>query len=263
MNSATRSRNNTEASAPENIPNIPCPNDISQATVNFLEELIKRSNEAILQKLDASVKHVAHLTAKLDEAQDVIKTLREEIDTIKVDADDLQQYGRRLNVRIEGIEYVRGESEDELYEKVKENLSEVDVKIKKRDVIRFHRSAAPKRNNYDGRLCAQVIVKFARWEHRRAAHFANKKACEGRKSFRVHHDLTKRRYNLLSQAREALKAKYPPVNRPDDDQGVVASDDNRPPFAYADMNSNLVIRQGKETFRFNTKAELDCIIDQL
>ena len=57
-------------------------------------------------------------------------------------------------------------------------------------------------------MCAQTIVKFARWPHRRQAHYVNKKAREAGKSFRIHHDLTKRQYNLLSRARAEINHRF-------------------------------------------------------
>ena len=172
------------------------------------------------------------------------------IDDANVQRDDLENYGRRLNIRIEGIEYEKEETEDQLYTKIKKCFHEVDIEIEKRDIVRFHRSAAPVRRG--GKLVAQTIVKLSAWEHRRKAHYANKRARQEGKSFRIHNDLTRRRFDLLSRARDRLATKYADAGRDD----VV-------PFAYADVNSNLKLRRGRTVYDFNTPADLNNILDEL
>ncbi len=108
------------------------------------------------------------------------------------------------------------------------------------------------RFNLDEKLVAQTIVKLAGWEHRRKAHYANKRARQEGKSFRIHNDLTRRRFDLLSRARDRLATKYADAGRDD----VV-------PFAYADVNSNLKLRRGRTVYDFNTPADLNNILDEL
>ncbi len=192
---------------------------------------------------------VEELEVQLQEARADNKQLRRRLDDSEVALDDLENYGRRMNIRIEGIEYDRDETQEDLYEKVKGCLQEVDIAVKKTDIVRFHRSGPPQRK--DGKTTAQTIVKFVRWDKRSQAHFANKRARQGHKSFRIHNDLTRRRFALLSRARAQLAEKFP------DDRNT----DNT--FAYTDVNSNLKIRRGREVFDLNTDQDLKNIIRQL
>jgi len=190
---------------------------------------------------------VAKLSLKLGESRTENHSLRTKINESDIQHDDLENYGRRMNVRIEGIVYDREETQDQLFDKVKACLADVDIPIAKADIVRFHRSGNPVRK--DGRCTAQTIVKFARWEHRSKAHYANKKARLGGKSFRIHNDLTKRRFVLLSKAREQLAAKFPSTENP--------------AFAYTDVNSNLKIRRGERVFELNTDHDLSDALRQL
>ena len=182
-----------------------------------------------------------------------------EICGLKIEIDDLQQYSRRRSVRIEGLEYKPGETEDDLFTTIQTSLKEVDIAIEPCDVIRFHRSTKPKKNR-DGVMCAQTLVKFARWQPRKLAHYGNKKARVGGKKFRIHHDLTKRRYDLLKRARAQIEIRCAAINR----RTTEPSPDHRDKvFAYADVNSNLLFRSGVDSFPFNTERDIDDILDDI
>ena len=242
-------------------------NDISDATKLYLEELIKKSTDSLLTKIDELEKKlttcdtkITSLTSEVNSSKFKIQSLENQLGVVKsanarllVQQDDQENYGRRMNVRIEGIPYDNQETQETLFTQIKEELMEVDIKIEDSDVVRFHRSAKPKKNKQNI-LCAQTILKFSRWNHRREAHYANKKAREKKLSFRIHNDLTKRRYLLLNRARDEIDRRFPnQANRPRDAKI----------FAYTDVNSNLIIRNGGDAFDFNTNTQLDEILDDL
>ena len=208
----TRSR--TASTRESTLPNndndndISMDSDISNATrlfQNALEEKI----DALNLELNEAKMNVTSLRRELAESKGEIGDLKNEIQRMQIDTDDLQQYGRRQNVRLEGIEWSKGESEEELYQLIKTNLAKVEVDIKKSQLVRFHRSSRPSTSERSGKVCAQVLVKFQRWEQRRACHFANKKARDGNINLRVNHDLTKRKYQLLGRARQLIADKFP------------------------------------------------------
>jgi len=201
-------------------------------------------------KVVENEKRIVELSEKLGVSRAESTTLRQRIDETNVQHDDLENYGRRRNIRMEGIEYDKDETEPQLFEKIKTCLQDVDIRIEKRDVIRFHRSAAPVRRN--GKLVAQTIVQFAGWEQRRKAHYANKQARQQNKSFRIHNDLTRRRFELLSHARDRLSTLF-----------ADAENNATVPFAYADVNSNLKLRRGSQVWDFNTRDELNAALHEL
>ena len=221
-------------------------------TASQKELISKWIGEAIAPysaRADELQARVEEVEGQLRETRADNKQLRRRLDDSEVAHDDLENYGRRMNIRIEGIEYDNDETPDQLYEKVKGCLQEVDINVKKTDIVRFHRSGPPQRKQ--GRpTTAQTIVKFVRWDKRSRAHYANKRARQGNMSFRIHNDLTKRRFDLLAKARERLNALYP-------------DDPNPPAFAYTDVNSNLKVRRGREMFNLNTEQDLSDIMRQL
>ena len=241
--------------------NIP---EISENTKQYLEHLINNSTLTMtahitqledkiisLQTEVASLKTENNqMRFKQQTLENSLTDMRRAYDKLATSHDDLENYGRRLNVRVEGVPARKDETEQQLFSALQTQLGEVGVDITETDVVRFHRSAKPRMNKSDV-LCQQVIVKFARWGHRRAAQSINKKSREKKLPIRVHNDLTKRRFTLLSRARREIDQRLPNQTR----------DDNV--FAYPDTNSNLIIRKGRLTYPFNTDDELDTIMNDL
>ena len=140
--------------------------------------------------------------AKADDAMKEAGDAMKEAKMARNEVDDLQQYGRRSSVRIEGIVFDQGETPAQLRQKVKDNVAELGITMEDVDIFRLHRSSRPKRcdRRKDGTMIAQTLVKLRSWDIREALHYANKTAREKKVKIRVHHDLTKRRYGLLSRA---------------------------------------------------------------
>ena len=230
-------------------------NDISPSTKLYLDSLfngmIAKFNAELRERdlrIDGLEKRNADLEMRCERS-------KYEIKAAKIELDNLQQYQRRRNVRIEGIETIEGETEDKLFKSIQKTLKEVDVEVEEKDIIRFHRSAAPKINKETKKMCQQVIVQFSHWKPRKQCHFANRKARDAGKSFRIHHDLTSKRYNMLNDVRAEISRRF----------GKQPTGEGAPPqvFVYADMNCNLLIRRGEESFRFEDKKDVDPILNQL
>ena len=144
-----------------------------------------------------------------------------------------------MNVRLEGIEYTDNESEDQLKVKIENSLKDVGVDITNDMFVRFHRSDRPYVKN--GKTFAQTIVRFSYWKPRLQAQRGKKIAREKKLPLQVRNDLTKRRYGLMRSAIDQLPAR-------------------KDLFTYADANSNLVIRDGKNLHYYNSEDELNDII---
>ena len=162
-----------DISASENVTENVTEYDISEPTKAYLEKLIKSSTDLMVKKMEETE---ARLEAKLEESEAKVAELSRRLDrskyeirALKIENDDLQQYTRRHSIRMEGLEYRNGESEDDLFAKIKEKLAEVDINVNENDITRYHRSAKPKKNK-NGLICAQTIVKFANWKMRKLAH---------------------------------------------------------------------------------------------
>ena len=98
---------------------------------------------------------------------------------------------------------------------------------------------------------AQTIVKFSNWDIRRKCHGLNKRARDKRVSFRVHHDLTRRRYALLAKCRDRLDTRMAEIH------GEAEVKDDQNVFVFVDVNSNLRFRAGRSVSAFSTEREFE------
>ena len=148
-----------------------------QAKVVSLEEdmkCLKDANQSL-------VKRVSHLESVCDEAE---------------------QYSRRLNLRISGL----NETADENTEaKVLEVCKSLNADFKPRDIDRSHRVGRPP-NNTHRPLTRPVIVRFTSYKARQAIFKGRSKLKTSQfRGVFLNEDLTKTRDNLLYQARRLLK----------------------------------------------------------
>ena len=161
-------------------------------------------------------------------------------------SDDLEQYGRRMSVRVQNVAFAEGEKENPelLLREINNKIANVNIKLSPSDCVRYHRSSKPKVEK--GVQVSQCLVKLVHWSKRHLFHGVNKKACDGNKDCRVFHDLTKRRLGLLNSTRDQLNTLSVPANT----------------FVYADINSGLKLRIGDKSFGFNTQEDFDELIRQ-
>ena len=215
--------------------------------VNLKAELAT-ANVAIAELKGDLAQHKTESAAAIKAAvQKAVDEHKAVIAGLKVDIDDLEQYGRRKSIRVQNVVVVAGESDDDnqdlLLNSVNERLAPANIRLEHRDIIRFHRSSASKDdldNLETGGKVSQVLIKLKNWPLSRRFQGLNsrmrlKENTPGFKGCRVYHDLTKRRLALLNEARAACKNGW---------------------FAYADANCNLKLRNGDKFLKFNTSEEL-------
>ena len=155
---------------------------------------------------DAKIKHledglVSAVQRNLKLESD-IATIHSNLDTR---IDDLEQHGRKMCLRIEGIEVEENESNSILTTKVEKTLQLLGAKVSKADFVRLHRSSRTRLS--DGRKVAQTIVRFRDWSARAEAYstrFNGTKKERMDRPFYVRLDLTKRRLALFKQAQQSL-----------------------------------------------------------
>ena len=115
--------------------------------------------------------------------------------------DELEQYGRRVCLRIEGVEHQANEKSEEVLEKVVNIIKEPETEILKSVLDRAHRIVPTHTDNNTGKKMQNIIVRFTTFRHRTLlyANPENIKSCA-----RIRLDLTKDRYSLLVSARKRV-----------------------------------------------------------
>ena len=154
--------------------------------------------------------------------------------------DELEQHGRRVCLRNEGVEHKVNEKSEEFLEVIN-IIKESEAEIPESVLDRSHRIGPAYNNNDTEKKMESIIVKFTTFRHR-TFFYAN---CKNIKSgARIRLDLTKDRYNLLASARKRVNNNYPEVN-----------------YNYADINCRLKVKLAYEGQKFfESMVELNGIL---
>ena len=125
-------------------------------------------------------------------------------DFLERKTDDLEQYDRRLCIRIDGVEVNEDEIAEECTGKILNMLQKSDVEISDKDIDRAHRIASKRTVSVDGKKVQQVIVKSLTWQKRNVV-YHSRKVVKEKFGYSVRLDLTKKKLDLLKQARELIE----------------------------------------------------------
>ena len=250
--------------------------DISLVSMQAIEALFDKKLSAALIKFDERLEQInekcrilelglseskaeirsleRQLSDKTGEVERATRVNHDRIAALELKAEEQEQYGRRYAVRIEGLAYTDGETNDDIRDQVVDSLAEVGINLKRRDIQRLHRSSAPSTKH--GRRVAQTIVKLVHWSARRQLHNINKSLKQKNANFRVYHDLMWHRHALLADARAKMDAKMAEIHG----EREVAREQNV--FPFVDINSNIHARAGKDMFPIPTASALNDFLER-
>ena len=148
--------------------------------------------------------------------------------------DELEQYGRRVCLHIEGVEHQANEKSEDVLEKVVNIIKESETEIPESALDRAHRIGPIYTDNNTGKKMQSIIVRFTTFRQRTFL-YANRKNIKS--GARIRLDLTKDRYNLLVSARKRVN-NCPEVN-----------------YVYADINCRLKVKLADESHKFFESME--------
>ena len=167
--------------------------------------------------------------------------LQTRIDQLEHDHDALEQYGRRLNIRLDNVPELPDETPAKLEQRALEILNAAGAAVKSTDIIRMHRMGqlrphpdqphAPKRG--------QVILRLNNWAARESAHLARNNSRT--KGHPIRQDLTKIRRELIAEANAAIR-----------EWGAL----DEPVYCYANINCLVTMRCGRNTEKIHGDADL-------
>jgi len=173
-----------------------------EALLELLEE--KLQNIATKQCINELKVIIENQRQTISAQKKDIDSLKEEVKNIKKENENLEQYGRRTSLRIVGIPPSKNETGEECLQKVVDVINGTDVQIPECCIDRAHRIGRPFKRE-DGSVAQTVIVKFSTWRHRTMFYRARKSESCKKKKIKIYIDLTKRRLQLLKDAREKVK----------------------------------------------------------
>lgn len=215
----------------------------------FKKSLINELKNDILSDLKKDILEetsnlIKEKDGKIDELDSTVKMLQKQVYNLKQmcngKMDDLEQYGRRQCLRIDGIAYAAKEEASAVMSKVKDLIKESGADIPDVCLDRAHRIGKPYVNRKTKVKQQGIIVKFSTFRHR-TLFYRNRNVIKS--GARIKIDLTNRRYLLLNKAREFIADR-------DDFQ-----------FAFADINCRLkIVSADDEIIGFDNISELNNIL---
>ena len=218
-------------------------------TNDKMAQMISDLEEKLLGKIkeqEEKIKNVKSICSQLEGRVAILENLAK-IQERK--ADDVEQYGRRLCLRVDNFPLRANETPKGIEHELHREFTNMGLKQPEEAIDMAHRVGKRyevEEEDEDGVVTGvtkqQVIVRFTSWTHRTLVYRSRKKS----KNFKFKIDLTKRRMGLLSHARRLIK----------DIQGI--------DYAFSDVNCRLNLKLCGGPFRaFNSETELASIIADL
>ena len=195
------------------------------ATNTGIKEMFDKLKEEILSKFETKIKEQ---DGKIHELESRVVIQEQTINNLLVKCDDNEQYSRRSCLRIHGIESDNNEKND-VIEKVRECYDSLNLPFNEEVIDSVHWIGKEYKDRNSGKQVKSIIVKFKSWKSRQQLYNARSRVQKDgkkkpRQNFSISVDLTRRRYNLLSEARGIVK------------------DINAINFAFTDINCSLGIQ---------------------
>ena len=176
--------------------------------------------------------------------QNQILELKQANVKLQNELDELEQYGRRSCIRIDGIPEVSNESSEDVFNNTVDMFVRVGIEGIEQNIDRSHRIGKSYHHKKSKKKCKSKTVKFSSFRYHTKAYRQKKNLDDG---VTAHVDLTKKRHSLLKNANDLVR------NR---DEVL---------FCYADINCRLKLKcadQSKQDKSFSSLDELNEILGE-
>lgn len=217
---------------------------IDEKFVQFKFVFVKEIKASIIEEF----KKILHQeTKKIEVLESTVKMLQQQITVLKeksevnhqrcqTDHEELEQYGRRLCLRIDGVPCQQNETSDDVLEKVVGIISDAKCDIPGNVLDRAHRIGPFYKDKKSGKDMRSIIVRFSTFRHRSLL-YKSRRNLKNNISLKL--DLTRFRYKTLVDSIK-LVSNHESVN-----------------YVFADINCRLkiVFKDGTSNF-FNNLDEL-------
>jgi chromosome segregation ATPase len=212
------------------------------ASIATLTAEISQLQRRLQQKDD----HIKELTTRIEQLEaggggGDNNALLERISDLEYEHDELEQYGRRMNIRLDNVPEQENETPASVERKALEMLAEAGEIIKSSDVVRMHRlgQLRPDRDQPQ-RKQGQVIIRLNNWAARESAHLVRNAART--KGYPIRQDLTKNRRDMIAEANAQIR-----------EWGNPRGD---PVYCYANINCVVTMRCGRSTQKIHCEEDL-------
>ena len=121
---------------------------------------------------------------------------------MKASQDELEQDGRRLCIKINGVPVAENETSNDVLQNVKSIIEESNREIPDVSIDRAHRISKTYTEKTSGVKYKRIIVRFATFRHKTMFYHIRKNL---KRNLKVKLDLTKKRYSTFTEAMQLVK----------------------------------------------------------
>ena len=170
--------------------------DFKTAIMIEIREQIKQEVSVALEK---EIKKREELTVCM--LPEHVKNYQEQKNELKASQDELEQYGRRLCIRIHGVPVAENETSNNVLQNVRSIIEESSSEIPDVAIDRAHRVGNAYFDKTSGVKCKSIIVRFTSFWHRTMFHHSRKNL---KRNVKVKLDLTKK-HLIFTEAMQVVK----------------------------------------------------------
>ena len=140
--------------------------DMKAFILNLFETLKDEIKSHVSSEILALGTKVKQLESDKAMLQSQITELKIVNSAIQENLEELEQYGRKTSLRINGIETSSNETSNDVLEKVVNLCKDSDISVDLKDIDRAHRVGLPYVDKVSRKNCKSIIVKFISFKKR-------------------------------------------------------------------------------------------------
>ena len=218
-------------------------------TKDLVSNLISGLEDKLVKKIVEQGREIDKLKLSNSQLEGRVAILEHLVKVQEAKYDDIEQYGRRLCLRVNDVPLTKDETSKEVEDKLKGEFISMGLNLPENAIDRTHRigrkyQVQVQQESDDGNETGvitkqQVIIRFTSWRFRTEVYRKMKNS----KKFKFKIDLTKRRFMLLKNAKQATQ----------DTEGM--------DYIFCDVNCQLNIKfVGSRVRAFNSENEVASLI---
>ena len=169
---------------------------------DFITEIKDQIKNEVSEAIGAEIRKREELESTVAVLQQHVKNFQKQIMVLQSENEELEQYGRRLCIRVEGVPTTENETSEEVLKKVKSLINEARCDIPDVAIDRAHRIGNGYKDRKTNTLCKSVIVRFTTFRHR-TMFYRNRSKLKNNAKVKL--DLTRKRYMTFTRALESVK----------------------------------------------------------
>ena len=163
--------------------------------------------EVIISKFESKI---SEQNDKIHELESRVAIQEKALNNLLNNCVENEQYSRRSCLEIHGIVSNSNEKNEDVIEKIRECYNALELPFNEEVIDRAHRVGKEYTGKFSKKKVKSIIVKFKSWKARQKLCNARPRVQKDgkkkpRQNFNISVDLTRRCYQLLSEAREIVK----------------------------------------------------------